>query len=99
MAVASAGPAATGVPCSLQYCRSIAMAAEPQPSSVCLTYGMSSHTPELFAGAAWRNSAGRKPNRKPVKICNIEFSRMRTDCSSVQHSYQRDQQDCDDDDN
>src|SRR6266478_10126287 len=53
MAVASARPAATGVPCALQYCRSMAMAAEPQPSSVCLTYG----TSKFFSNASAWSSA------------------------------------------
>src|SRR5712664_3771620 len=98
MAAASARPAATGVPCALQYCRSMAMAAEPQPSSVCLTYGTSSHTPELFAGAAWANSVGKKANRKPVDTRSIEVFSNASAWSSAQNGYQRNDQNRDDDD-
>src|ERR1700674_3421800 len=100
MAAASARPGATGAPCALQYCRSMAMAAAPQPSSLCLTYGTSSHTPELFVGAAWANSAGEKPSKKPANTRSIEvFTSANGLPSAQQNSYQRDHQDRDDDDN
>lgn len=51
------------------------MAAEPQPSSLCLTYGTSSHTPELFAGATWADSAGKKPSKKAKNTWSIEVFR------------------------
>src|SRR5260370_7195196 len=92
MAVASARPAATGVPCALQYCRSMAMAAEPQPSSVCLTYGTSSHTPEFFAGAAWANSAGKRPSKKPANTGSIEVFSNANEGPSAQNRYQRNHQ-------
>src|SRR5713226_5532215 len=98
MAVASARPAATGVPCALQYCRSMAMAAEPQPSSVCLIYGPSSHTPELFAGAAWVNSAGKRPSKKPANTGSIEVFSNANEWPSAQNRYQRNHQDRDNDD-
>src|SRR5271156_5549047 len=45
MAAASSRPETIGVPCAPQYCSSMAIAAEPQPSSVCLMNGTSSQTP------------------------------------------------------
>src|SRR3984893_792239 len=80
MAAASSLPEVIGVPCAPQYCSSMAMAAEPQPSSVCLMNGTSSQTPGVSDGTARRARAAKKLSNKPANTRGIAVvpSRYRT---------------------
>jgi hypothetical protein len=91
IAVALACSAETVAPCWLQYCSTIASEAEPQPSSVCLTKGTSSHTPASSCasnpGAALRTASSRKQIEKillrvarflPVNLQRTARATMRT---------------------
>src|SRR5712675_747994 len=97
MARASARSAVTAAPCALQYCRSMAIDAEPQPSSVCFTYGTSSQMPgALPTGADWPRTATTQSST-PAETRSIDrFHPQRK--NSVQHSHQCDHQNGDDDD-
>src|SRR6267378_941487 len=52
-------------PWAFQYCRTMEIAADPQPSSLCLTNGTSSHTPAFSWGAGWPNRPGKRSRSKP----------------------------------
>src|ERR1700682_649613 len=91
MLAESARSAATAAPCALQYCRSMAIDAEPQPSSVCLTYGTSSQMPALPSGADWPNIATTLIS-KPAHRRSIRVSLRAAVPESAQHSDQRYQQ-------
>src|ERR1700730_137669 len=54
-----------GAPWAPQYCRTMEMAAEPQPSSVCFTKGTSSHTPELSWAAGNIKHPRKRVRSKP----------------------------------
>src|SRR5579859_3559791 len=86
----SARSAATGAPCALQYCRSMAIAAEPQPSSVCLTYGTSSQMPAFLPGSDCLDNASTLSST-PAQTRSIDGFPMRR--NSAQHCNQRNQQD------
>src|SRR6266404_3118393 len=51
MSAASARCGSIRTPWAFQYCRTMEIAADPQPSSLCFTNGTSSHTPAFSWGA------------------------------------------------
>src|SRR5437588_4082199 len=73
MARASARPVSTVVPCAVQYCRSMAIAADPQPSSVCFTKGTSSQIPGASAGAACGPETATRLSNTPANNAGIDF--------------------------
>src|SRR5882762_5645051 len=65
MSAASARCGSIREPWAFQYCRTMEIAAEPQPSSLCFTNGTSSHTPAFSWGAGWTNRPGKRSRSKP----------------------------------
>src|SRR5215469_4807669 len=80
MAAASRRRESTCTPWAFQYCRSMEMDADPQPSSLCWTNGTSSQIPALSwdaaRGARPRTSARNKP-RTTFLICVTSDSGLR----------------------
>src|SRR5229473_5255695 len=64
MAPASARRGSMRAPRAFQYCRTMEIAAEPQPSSLCFTNGTSSHTPAFSWGAGWTNRPRKRSRSK-----------------------------------
>src|SRR5215472_1048742 len=91
MTPGSARRTSIGTPCAFQYCRIMEMAADPHPSSLCLTNGTSSQTPAVSGGAA-STGGPRKSVRNKTNLAR--FERV-TNNSDSRELVQRQRQDND----
>src|SRR5260370_26401793 len=91
MAPASARRGSMRAPRAFQYCKTMEMAADPQPSSLCFTNGTSSHTP-AFSWDAGEFDRPRKRSRS--KPSTIRFIRVTQD-SEIYELTKRNLQDDD----
>src|SRR6267143_1237323 len=85
-------------PWAFQYWRTMEIAADPQPSSLCLINGTSSHTPAFSWGAGWRKRPGKRSRSKPRAIRLIRVRYSSEGGELAQRNHQHDDADGDHDD-